>query len=321
MTTSAAVVLKPTRCAICGTEGNADVVYPPRFNEAALNAAVFSARRVPDRTHYRIVECRSCGLVRSDPIADPGLLPALYAEADFSYGAEIASLRETYGRYLGELEEVVERRDALLEIGCGNGFVLAEALRRGWRVVRGVEPSRAALAEAAEAVRDSIVCDVMRPGLFEPQSFDGICMFQTLDHIPDPGVLLDECWIVLRPGGAILCLNHNVAALTARIGGERSPIIDVEHTYLYSPTTLAQLLENHGFRVRRAGGVQNTYSLRYLAHLLPIPPRAKLPLLAFLERNRLGRIRATLPLGNFFVVAERAAKRYVNADAHDRAST
>jgi SAM-dependent methyltransferase len=132
-------------------------------------------------------------------------------------------------------------------------------------------------------------------------------MFQVLDHMPDPAGLLDECRRVLRPGGVVLAFNHNVSAWSARLLGERSPIIDVEHTYLYSPATIRALFERSGFDVASVRPVRNTYSLKYLAHLLPLPDAQKKPLLSFLRRSSVGRLEVTVPLGNLCLIARRRA--------------
>src|SRR2546423_1956344 len=133
------IPLAPTRCAICGTEGNAAEIYPANFDFGSLNPDVFSARRLPDRIHYRLVKCRACGLVRSDPIASSELLGQLYAQSTFTYRDEVPDLRRTYGRYLAKLEPYGAGKEALLEIGCGNGFFLEEALSQGYQSVHGVE--------------------------------------------------------------------------------------------------------------------------------------------------------------------------------------
>jgi SAM-dependent methyltransferase len=299
------VELRKTRCAICGTEGNASVLYPANFDPEALNPAVFSARRLPDRVHYRLVKCKTCGLVRSDPIADPALLAQLYHESTFTYTDEVADLKRTYGRYLAELDKYEARRDTLLEIGCGNGFFLQQALAQGYRSVRGVEPSRAAVNQAAPEVRGSIVCDLMRPALFPPAAVDVICLFQVFDHVPDPGVLLDACFAALRPGGLVLSINHNIRAVSARLLGERSPIVDIEHTYLYSPATMARIFGAHGFGIRGAGSVRNHYALRYLFRLLPLPAGPKRAALAWLQRHAIGALRLWVPLGNLYLVAQK----------------
>ena len=144
----------------------------------------------------------------------------------------------------------------------------------------------------------------MRPGLFAPDTFDVVCLFQVFDHIPDPNLLLRECRTVLRPGGMILALNHNVEALSHRILGARSPIIDVEHTYLYSPSTMDAIFARSGFDVLEVGRVWNDYSLSYLARLAPIPHRPKALLLKVLS-SWIGRVTVRVPLGNLFLIARK----------------
>ena len=299
------VELRTTRCAICGTAGNATELYPANFDPESLNPAVFSARRLPDRVHYRIVRCNTCGLVRSDPIADPARLKQLYQESAFTYGEEVAGLKRTYGRYLARLDQLGARKGALLEIGCGNGFFIEEALARGYHAVRGVEPGREAIAKAGAPVRGQIVCDVMRPGLFAQADFDVVCMFQVFDHIPDPAALLDECFHVLRPGGFVLSINHNVTAFSARLLGEHSPIIDIEHTFLYSPATMSRIFAGHGFQTRQVGWVLNSYSLCYLTRLVPLPAALKRLGLGWLQRHPVGQLQLAAPLGNLYLIAQK----------------
>jgi SAM-dependent methyltransferase len=295
------ILLAPTACAICGTFDNADVVYPPTFDESSFNERVFSARRLPDAIHYRLVRCRKCRLVRSDPAADQAGLSELYRASSLDYGAEIPNLRRTYGRYLARARRHTRGRN-LLEIGCGSGFMLEEARAQGYEQVRGVEPSLKAVAAASPGVRDLIEPGIMRPGLFEEDEFDTVCMFQVLDHLPEPGAVLDQVRAVLPKGGVLLCMNHNVESLSARALGERSPIVDIEHCYLYSPRTMKLLFESNGFEVIDSGAATNTLSLRHLLHLLPIPtglkPRA--------AGGRLGRVRLRLPLGNLYTIGRRA---------------
>jgi len=297
------VNLRPTRCPICATEGNAAELYPANFDMGAFNPEIFSARRLPDRIHYRIVKCAECGLVRSDPVADPETLAKLYSQSTLEYGAEIPNLRLTYGRYLECAARYAARKDALLEIGCGSGFFLEEALSRGYAGVCGVEPSAAAVEKADPAVRPNITVGVMRPGLFDKERFDIICLFQALDHMPEPASLLDEFRRILRPGGLVLILNHNIEAFSAGVLGERSPVIDIEHTFLYGIGTLSRLLESRGFLVKEAGASVNRYSLNYLAHLFPLPSPLKRVVSWSLARSGLGRLPLSVPLGNMYLVA------------------
>jgi len=299
------VRVQTTDCAICKTEGNATELYPANFSPEDFSPEVFSARRLPDRIHYRLVRCNSCRLVRSDPVADHSLVANLYRESTFDYSGEVDNLSHTYGSYLARLDRYGVEKNALLEIGCGNGFFLAEASRRGYRDVRGVEPSEAAIKLAEDAIRPGIVCAMMTSGLFPRDSFDVVCLFQVLDHIFDPGTLLETCFEILKPGGFVLCLNHNVEALSARLMKHRSPIIDIEHTYLYSPVTLAKLLTKLRFQVKESGGVRNRYSLEYLLRLVPSPAGIKKAVLQMANSTGLGRLSFSVPLGNLYMLAQK----------------
>jgi hypothetical protein len=100
----------------------------------------------------------------------------------------------------------------------------------------------------------------------------------------------------------VLALNHNVDALPNRILGSRSPIIDVEHTYLYSPATMRAIFRSNGFDVLEIGRVWNDYSLSYLARLAPIPRRPKELLLKAMS-SRIGRVTVRAALGNLYLIA------------------
>ena len=299
------VPLRPTLCAICGRPGNARELYAARLAPEAFSPEVFSARRLPDNVHYRMVRCADCGLVRSDPIADPDALAALYRRSEFGYADQVPALRRTYRHYLDALDQFGAQKGALLEVGCGNGFFLETAREAGYAAVHGVEPSADAVAKARPDIRPGIVRDVMRPGLFATGAFDVVCLFQVLDHLPDPGPVLDECLRVLRPGGLILCLNHNVEAFSARIMRERSPIVDVEHTYLYGPATMGRMFAAHGFHVRRVATAWNISSVPYLVRLAPLPAPLKRGLLSVVARDPFRRMEVRLPLGNLYLVGQK----------------
>lgn len=300
-----AVEIRPTSCAICKASGGAEELYPARLDSSAFTPETFSARRVPDRIHYRIVRCNSCGLVRSDPAATGDSLAALYAESGFHYEQETANLRTTYAHYLKKVIAHGAGRESLLEIGCGSGFFLEEAAAIGYSNVRGVEPSSAAVKRGPESIRSRIVQSMMHPDLFAADSFDVVCLFQILDHASDPNHLLSACWRVLRPGGFLLTINHNIEALSARLLGEKSPIIDVEHTFLYSPSTVGQLLTANRFAMLQVGPVFNRFSVAYLLQLAPFGPSLR-RVRDSLREGAFGRTCLTLPIGNLYAIARKS---------------
>ena len=149
-----------------------------------------------------------------------------------------------------------------------------------------------------------MVNDVLRPGLFDADTFDVVCLFQVLDHVPNPNALLSECLRIMQPGGLILALNHDMEALTNRLMRDSSPIIDIEHTYLYSHETMRAIFANNGFQVREDGRAWNDYSLNYLARLFPFPNAIKPAVLGAISRT-VGGVRLRAPLGNLYLVARK----------------
>jgi SAM-dependent methyltransferase len=155
------------------------------------------------------------------------------------------------GRYAGA------RRGALLDVGCSTGAFLTAAVQDGWEVT-GIEPS-AWLAAQARARSGAEVHECSFEDWPLPaRPFDAITMWDVLEHVEDPRAVLAKAGRALRSGG-ILGLNvPNIASLPARCMGRRWPLILPEHTYYFTPASLARLLEETGFarRVRSAHPVR-----------------------------------------------------------------
>jgi SAM-dependent methyltransferase len=297
--------VQETLCPICNTEGADREVYASNFRAEDLTPETFSARRLPDRLHYRMVRCVRCGLLRSNPILPVEDLARLYARSHFTYSEEAAFTRRTYGRYLRRARRWVPDGRALLEIGCGDGFFLEEALEQGFEEVTGVEPSEEAAASASDAVRPRIHKGLYGPGVFPARSFDLICAFQVFDHVPDPAALLRAAHEQLRDGGAVLFINHNARGFLNRLLGETSPIVDVEHTVLFDKKTMRRLFEKCGFQVREVFDVKNTYPVHYWARLAPLPRALKSGIGSVLEGSALGKVPITFSAGNLGIVASK----------------
>ena len=292
-----------TQCAICETDAWDRELYPDRLGADAATYRRFSARRQPDRVRYRMVRCRKCGLIRSDPVLPEEELARLYRGSAFDYEEESVCACLTYARYVSESLPLLKERARMLEIGCGNGSFLEKALEFGFAEVHGVEPSRQAVEAASPTVRERIKNELFHEGLFPPGWFSLICGFQVLDHLTRPNEALRACRVLLEPEGLALFINHDVGAWTNRILGERSPIIDVEHTYLYDKNTMMRIFCKNGFEVLRVFPVRNEYPLAYWCKMAPMPAWLKTRLLPALRRSRCGRWIMPMRAGNLGILA------------------
>jgi hypothetical protein len=103
-----------TYCPIDGTD-DADVeVYPANWEISQLDPSIFSARRAPDRIHYRLVRNTRTGCLRADPVLDEQTVLSLYRRSDVTYEGIREYAAETY---LGGLKRasplLPDRRGAL----------------------------------------------------------------------------------------------------------------------------------------------------------------------------------------------------------------
>jgi len=267
--------LKYIKCPICESDNNYKILYKKNFKLSNLNTKIFSARRLPDKIHYQLVKCNQCGLVRSTPVVDIKYLSQLYKKSLLTYDDEINNLTTSYINSVKPILKKLAKNAKILEIGCGNGFVLKAIYDLGYRNVFGIEPSTDAISKSNSKIKKNIVTDILKPALFDKESFDFIFFFQTFDHIPEPNKFLKECNQLLKTNGHILAFNHNVDSFSSKLLGEKSPIIDIEHAFLYSPKTIKTIFKKNGFTINKVYSPKNTLSIKHLFWLLPIPKNIK----------------------------------------------
>ena len=289
-----------TKCPICETLDNSVSVYPSNVDESSFSTEVFSARRLPDRRHYQWVRCNTCTLLRSDPVLDVDL-EKLYVESTFDYSTEVNGLKKTYFNLVRKALGKKQLRNSIFEVGGGNGFFLEAAKDGGFQTVSGVEPSNEAIKAARSDIKPHMIASMMRNGVLNPDSFELGVMFHTLDHLPNPVQTLKDSCDALISGGVFIVAVHNERSWSAKLMKNRSPIIDVEHTHLYTPKTGKMIFEKAGFVNVTTGTYSNHYSLAYLLHLLPISRRLRRIILKSYIGLILSKIKVFVPLGNMWI--------------------
>jgi SAM-dependent methyltransferase len=147
--------------------------------------------------------------------------------------------------YLGRLLEMLPPGADVLELGCGAGVPVTQALARNGRVV-GVDISAEQVALAERNVPDAtlILSDMAALDL-EAESFDAVVSFYALTHVPrgEHARLLGRIAGWLRPGGLLF----------ATMGASDSPDI-VEPDWLGAPMFFSHYdADANRDMVRRAG--------------------------------------------------------------------
>jgi len=290
-------------CPVCGNEDETTVFAEANYDLSRLDDYAFASRKIPEYMHYRLIRCPACELVYANPVPVAQSLATAYEDASFDSGEEAACAAKTYGRLLRSLLGRLPHRDAVLDVGTGDGAFLAELAACGFRQVMGVEPSSAPIAAAQPQVRGWIRQGVFRESDYAPDSLSLLTCFQTLEHLPDPSTLCRAALRLLKPGGAVLFVGHDYQALANRLLGLRSPILDIEHMQIFAPAAMKEMLRRCGFVGTDVRGIVNRYPLHYWLKLAPLPRSAKMTMVAGLKRVGLGYLPIALPVGNMAALA------------------
>lgn len=296
--------MKLLPCAICGNNTDFTALYKSTFNKKHLRPDLYISRRLPDRVHFRLIRCKKCNLVFSSPIYDEERIVNLYKQSDVPLMEDLGNSSGLYAKYLTKILEKVSK-DKFLDIGCGNGFFLEKVKTIGFSEAWGVEPSINSIKHLPKLVdKKKIIVDVFKKKYFQNNFFDVISFFQVLDHVIDPSKFLKDCFDILKPGGYIIAIMHDVAAPTHRLLGEKSPIFDIQHIYLFDKSTIRKIIEKNGFEIESISTAYTTYSLGYWLRMSPIPNLIKSSILK-LPIGFLFKQKISFPAGNMAIIAKK----------------
>ncbi len=186
-----------------------------------------------------------------------------------------------YHALLDELEmDIVSpfaRGGRVLEVGCGTGLIL-ERLARVAEEAWGLDLSPGMLQKAHQRGLNVVLGSVTDIP-FADDSFDLVCSFKVLAHVPDIGHALAEVARVTRPGGHMVLEFYNPWSLrfvAKRIAGPQ-PISDGRteadvFTRWDSPLTIRKILPP-GVELVDFRGVRVVTPAAFV-HKLPVVSRA-----------------------------------------------
>ena len=160
----------------------------------------------------------------------------------------------------------------VLDVGCGGGL-LSEAMAREGARVLGLDLSPELIDIAKlhrlESTQGGAILDleyrvqaVEALADAEPASFDAITCMEMLEHVPEPGSILEACARLLKPGGRLFVstINRTPAAFAlAIVGAEYIAGLLARGTHDYrsfiKPSEVTRVLRAVGLDVEDASGL------------------------------------------------------------------
>jgi 2-polyprenyl-3-methyl-5-hydroxy-6-metoxy-1,4-benzoquinol methylase len=143
--------------------------------------------------------------------------------------------------------EPFRKTGRLLDIGCGIGFFLDEAKKRGWAVY-GTEYSErliGLLREKGITIHEG----QLNSENYEEGFFDVVTSFEVIEHINNPTSEVTEINKLIRKGGLVYLTTPNFNSLLRRKLKIKYNVINYpEHLSYYTPSTIARLFTSNGFK-------------------------------------------------------------------------
>lgn len=211
-------------------------------------------RREPEG---QLVQCLMCRFyyVRPRPTAEE--LKALYDDEYFSHDDLPSCLLfrgPVFSQCLCKLEKLVGGTGRILDVGCGTGEFVADAISRGW-CATGIESSSTAARFARVDRGLPVERAVLGTVSFAEASFDAVTLLDVLEHLLMPRDELTRAYTLLKPGGIVAVRLPNTlfhlpkARLISLLKISESNLEMRYHLNHFTPRTLSGLLRAVGFEV------------------------------------------------------------------------
>ena len=154
----------------------------------------------------------------------------------------------------------------LLDVGCASGYVLDEAVHRGWQA-KGVDasPFARSCAEARGHRVSSTILSALN-GERPNERPDVITFFQVLEHIVDASAAIESAAEALASGGVLAVETWDRLSRVARaLGPKWQQANPPSVIHLFSRVGLTQMVERSGLRVVSVASTSKLVSAGHLA--------------------------------------------------------
>jgi len=195
-----------------------------------------------------LLSCNKCQLVFCSKIPSQEELKNHYEH----YGRNDFLSPITVKRYQELLLEFqpYNQQNKILDIGCGLGFFLEEALIKNWKVY-GTE-----FTDEAIDICSKKGINMFKGSLenidFGELKFDVITSFEVLEHLQNPNDHIEILYSLLRPGGILYLTTPNFNSLNRRILKKNWNVISYpEHLCYFNKKSLNYLFQSNNLKKLR----------------------------------------------------------------------
>lgn len=212
----------------------------------------------------RLVQCLDCRMIYENPrFPEEVILGGYLSSEEGGHDSQYAMRVESFWRGLTSVRAHMPPRGArVLDIGTAGGAFLEAARRFGYDA-KGLEPSRFLVEQARKRGLDVQQGTIDDQG-FPPASFDMVCLWDVLEHIPNPKDTLRKIKPLLKGSGVLLVNYPDIGTWLAKIAGRRFWWIISVHLHHFTRETIRRVFECAGFEARHFQRYWQTLQIGYL---------------------------------------------------------
>jgi 2-polyprenyl-3-methyl-5-hydroxy-6-metoxy-1,4-benzoquinol methylase len=244
--------------------------------------------------HGQIVRCAVCGFVFTNPQFSPEEYNDIYkmapAATDSDHTLETAS--RVRFRHIARIVKRYVDNGPFLDFGCGSGGfldVMNEDLGIGFEVDSVGERQ----SISGHRIITGQFLDLVGREPLSNEAFSFVTAFDVFEHIPNLSQHIEALSCLIRNHGYLVVTVPNIESTVARLAGERWNMILLEHLWYFSPKTLRQIVEPHGFEHISTQSLPYATSLSHLLKRMAETYQINLPSLP----RRIGCLVVPIPIG------------------------
>ncbi len=235
-------------CRLCG---NPHLSLLLDLGEHPIAHRLLEKRDQQEYTHsVRLSYCENCGFVQlDDPIPPENLYTRYNWLSSWKWNPHVTRQVELIGELFPELDE----ESNILEVGCNDGSFLEELQKRGYKNLRGVEPThdgQQAAVEKGFSVKNAYYSErSARTIVNEAGKCDLFISRQMLEHVADLRDFQAAARTVLNPGSCVLIEVPDFDFILREL--EYCAIWE-EHVNYFTMDTLTRYLNDIGIEIVHA---------------------------------------------------------------------
>lgn len=202
-------------------------------------------------TEVDIVSCNNCGHKYMTPVIKQELMDRYYSILNSEF---YHSGKEVYNQNKKEYEDYTsiikgfKAQGKVLEIGCGNGFLLKTLEAAGYDCY-GVEPSPLAYGYAKNDLGLQVENSFLAESSFYNAEFDIVILIDVVEHVINMQALMQDVKKVLKPDGLIFIGTGNIESFNARLAKQNwGYFLSWEHVSFFNKKSMHRLLHDNNFQ-------------------------------------------------------------------------